>query len=88
MLIRKKLKAVLITIADAAHNDGEVGVLDTLMYEHFNNIPRTEVSDYLFELKTYGLIEISPKDSGEEYGLVNITRKGLHYCKIRISNLI
>ena len=51
--------------------------LDTRMYEHFNNIPRTEVSDYLFELKTYGLIEISPKDSGEEYGLVNITRKGL-----------
>ena len=52
-------------------------VLDTLMYEHFNNIPRIEVSDYLFELKSYGLIEISPKASGEDYGLVKITRKGL-----------
>ena len=62
MLIRKKLKAVLISIADAAHNDSDVGVLDTLMYEHFNNVPRTEVNEYLFELKSYGLIEISPKN--------------------------
>ena len=77
MLIRKKLKAVLISIADAVHNDSDVGVLDTLMYERFNKIPRTEVSDYLFELKAYGLIEISPKASGEDYGLVKITRKGL-----------
>jgi hypothetical protein len=53
MLIRKKLKAVLISIADAAHNDSDVGVLDTLMYEHFNNVPRTEVNDYLFELKLW-----------------------------------
>ena len=75
MLIRKKLKAVLISIADAAHNDSDVGVLDTLMYEHFNNVPRTEVNDYLYELK--GLIKISPKASGEDYGFVNITRKGL-----------
>jgi predicted transcriptional regulator len=77
MLIRKKLKAVLISIADAAHNDSDMGVLDTLMYEHFKNVPRTEVNDYLYELKAYGLIEISPKSSGEDYGLVNITRKGL-----------
>jgi len=77
MLIRKKLKAVLIFIADAAHNDSDAGVLDTLMYEYFNNIPRTEVSDYLIELKSYGLIEISPKASGAEYVLVNITKKGL-----------
>ena len=77
MLIRKKLKALLISIAYAAHNDSDVGVLDTLMYERFNKIPRTEVSDYLFELKAYGLIEISPKASGEDYGLVKITRKGL-----------
>ena len=77
MLIRKKLKAVLISIADAAHNDSDTGVLDTLMYERFNKIPRTEVSDYLFELKSYGLIEISSKVSGEDYGLVKITRKGL-----------
>jgi hypothetical protein len=77
MLIRKKLKALLISIAYAAHNDSDVGVLDTLMYENFNNVPRTEVNDYLIELKSYGLIEISPKVSGEDYGLVNITRKGL-----------
>jgi hypothetical protein len=77
MLIRKKLKAVLISIADAAHNDCDVGVLDTLMYEHFNNIPRTEVNDFLFELKSYGLIEIYPKTSGVDCGLVNITKKGL-----------
>jgi hypothetical protein len=77
MLIRKKLKAVLIFIAEAAHNDCDTGVLDTLMYEHFNNVPRTEVNDYLYELKAYGLIEISPKESGVDYGLVNITRKGL-----------
>jgi predicted transcriptional regulator len=77
MLIRKKLKAVLISIADAAHNDSDTGVLDTLMYEQFNNVPRTEVNDYLYELKAYGLIEISPKESGVDYGLVNITRKGL-----------
>ena len=77
MLIRKKLKAVLIFIAEAAHKDCHAGVLDTQMYEHFNNIPRTEVSDYLDELKSYGLIEISPKASGADYGLVNITRKGL-----------
>ena len=77
MLIRKKLKAVLISIADAAHNDSDVGVLDTLMYEHFNNVPRTEVNDYLFELKSYGLIEIYPKTPGVDYGLVNITKKGL-----------
>ena len=77
MLIRKKLKAVLISIADAAHNDSDIGVLDTLMYERFNNIPRSEVSDYLFELKAYGLIEISPKASDVEYGLVKITKKGL-----------
>ena len=77
MLIRKKLKAVLVSIAGAAHNDSDVGVHDTLMYERFNKIPRTEVSDYLFELKAYGLIEISPKASGEDYGLVKITRKGL-----------
>jgi hypothetical protein len=77
MLIRKKLKAVLISIADAAHNDSDMGVLDTLVYEDFNNIPRTEVSDYLYELKAYGLIEISPKVSGEDYELVKITRKGL-----------
>ena len=56
MLIRKKLKAVLISIADAAHNDSDMGVLDTLMYEHFKNVPRTEVNDYLYELKSYGLI--------------------------------
>ena len=61
MLIRKKLKAVLISIADAAHNDSDVGVFDALMYEHFNNVPRTEVNYYLFELKSYGLIEIYPK---------------------------
>lgn len=77
MLIRKKLKAVLISIAEAAHNDSDIRVLDTLMYERFNKIPRTEVSDYLYELKSYGLIEISPKTSGAQYGLVNITRKGL-----------
>jgi hypothetical protein len=77
MLIRKKLKAVLISIADAAHNDSDVGVPNTLMYEHFSKIPRTEVSDYLLELKSYGLTEISPKDSVEDYGLINITRKGL-----------
>jgi hypothetical protein len=77
MLIRKKLKAVLISIADAAHNDSDTGVLDTLMYERFNNIPKSEVSDYLYELKSYGLIEISPKASGVDYGLVKITRKGL-----------
>ena len=76
MLIRKKLKAVLISIADAAHNDSDVGVLDTLIYEHFNNVPRTEVNDYLFELKSYGLVEIAPKASGEDCGLVKITRKG------------
>ena len=57
------------------HNDSDTGVLDTLMYEHFNNVPRTEVSDYLYELEAYGLIEISPKASGEDYGLVNITRQ-------------
>jgi len=74
MLIRKKLKAVLISIADAAHNDSDMGVLDTQMYERFNNIPRSEVNDYLYE---YGLIEISPKVSGEDNGLVKITRKGL-----------
>ena len=51
MLIRKKLKAVLISIADAAHNDSDTVVLDTLMYEHFKNVPRTEVNDYLYELK-------------------------------------
>jgi hypothetical protein len=50
MLIRKKLKAVLISLADAAHNDSDTGVLDTLMYEHFKNVPRTEVNDYLYEL--------------------------------------
>ena len=61
MLIRKKLKVVLISIADAPHNDGDAGVLDTLLYEHFNNIPRIEVNDYLFELKSYGLIEINPE---------------------------
>ncbi len=77
MLIRKKLKAVLVSIADAARNDSDVGVLDKLMYEHFNNIPRTEVNDYLYELKSYGLIEISPKASNVEYGLVKITKKGL-----------
>ena len=77
MLIRKKLKAVLISIADAAHNDSDVGVLDKLMYEHFNNVPRTEVNEYLFELKSYGLIEIYPKTSGVDYGLVKITKKGL-----------
>lgn len=77
MLIRKKLKAVLISIADAAHNDSKVGVLDTLMYEHYNNVPRTEVNEYLLELKSYGLIEISPKTSAVDYGLVNITKKGL-----------
>ena len=77
MLIRKILKAVLISIADAAHNDSDTGVLNTLKYEHFNNIPRTELSDYLNELKAYGLIEISPKSSGVDYGLVLITRKGL-----------
>lgn len=47
------------------------------MYEHFNNVPRTEVNDYLFELKSYGLIEIYPKTSGVDYGLVKITKKGL-----------
>ena len=90
MLIRKKLKAVLISIADAAHNDSDTGVLDTLMYEHFNNVPRTEVSDYLYELEAYGLIEISPKASGEDYGLVNITRqeKDCSCYKISISNRI
>jgi predicted transcriptional regulator len=77
MLIRKKLKAVLISIADAAHNDSDMGVIDTIMYERFNNIPRTEVSDYLFELKSYELIEISPKALEEYYELVKITRKGL-----------
>ncbi len=77
MLIRKKLKAVLISIADAAHNDSDMGVLDILMYERFNNIPRSEVSDYLFELKSYGLIEIAPKASGIDYGLLKITTKGL-----------
>ena len=77
MLIRKKLKAVLISIADAAHNDSDAGVHDTQMYEHFNNVPRSEVSDYLYELKAYELIEISPKASGEDYGLVKITKKGL-----------
>ena len=77
MLIRKRLKAVLISIAEAAHNDCDTGVLDTLMYEHFNNVPRSEVNDYLYELKAYELIEISPKASGEDYGLVKITKKGL-----------
>ena len=77
MLIRKKLKAVLISIAEAAHNDSDVGVHDTQMYELFNNLPRTEVNDYLYELKAYGLIEICPKASWEDYGLVKITKKGL-----------
>ena len=78
MLIRKKLKAVLISIADAAHNDSDTGVLDTLMYEHFNNVPR-EVSDYLYELEAYGLIEIFPKASGGRLWIseYNKTRKGL-----------
>lgn len=31
MLIRKKLKAVLISIAEGAHNDCDTGVLDTQM---------------------------------------------------------
>ena len=73
-LIRKKLKAVLISIADADDNDSDTGVLDTLMYEHFNNVPRTEVSDYLYELKAYGLIEISPKASGEDYKIIPLTQ--------------
>ena len=45
------------------------------MYERFNNIPRTEVSEYLYELKSYGLIEISPKAPDVEYGLVKLRKK-------------
>jgi hypothetical protein len=75
-------------LLDAAHNDSDRGVLDILMCEHFNNVPRTEVNDYLYELKAYGLIDIAPKASGTEYGLVNITKKGCSYCKISISNRI
>ena len=55
------MKAFLISIADAAHNDSDTGVLDTLMYEHFKNVPRTEVNDYLYELKAYGLIKLQGK---------------------------
>jgi hypothetical protein len=76
MLIRRNLKTLLLSIANAAHNDSDTGVHDILIYEHFNNIPRDEVSDYLYGLKAYGLIEISPKDLGAEYGFVKMTKKG------------
>ncbi len=76
-MIARPRKGILTFIADAAHNDRDASVLDTATYEHFNNIPKTEVTDYLFELKAYGLIEIAPKASGVDYGLLKITRKGL-----------
>jgi hypothetical protein len=59
-------------------------VLDTQMYERFNKTPSTEVNDYLFELKAYGLIEVFPKDTGENYGLMKITKKGCSYCTISV----
>ena len=69
------MKAVLISIADAVHDDRDAGVLDTLLYEHFNNIPRTEVSDYLFELKAFGLIEISPDASWNRIWISEYNKK-------------
>jgi predicted transcriptional regulator len=76
--LRDELKNILNIIADLSENDTETDVYDHAISKR-TNLPPNEVTKYLNELRSKGLIiEVFPKPTSTSFTLYRITREGLN----------
>jgi Mn-dependent DtxR family transcriptional regulator len=83
MAIRPALRNVLKVVGDLSKKDVTTNVVDTEVVQHSGGLSSAEVSDYLNELESLGLIKmVKPVNDKKEKDvetirLLNITEKGL-----------
>ena len=76
--LRDELQNILNIIADLSENDTETDVYDHAIIKRAN-LPPNEVTKYLNELRSKGLIiEVFPKPTSTSFTLYRITREGLN----------
>ena len=83
MAITPVLRNILKVVGDLSKKDVNTNVVDTEVVQHSGGLSSAEVSDYLNELESLGLIKIvkpvshNKEKDVETFRLLNITEKGL-----------
>jgi hypothetical protein len=76
-MIKSEVRRILDIVADLSQNDVKKDVLETEIISH-SGLSDVEVRNYLYELEWLNLAkEALHRPSHAEYGLWNVTEKGL-----------
>ena len=83
MAIRPALRNILKVVGDLSKKDVNTNVVDTEVVQRSGGLSSAEVTDYLYELESRGLIKmVNPVNDKKEkdvetFRLLNITERGL-----------
>lgn len=79
--LSKELRDILNIIADLCHNNTKSSIKDNRLIEETNHLPSHEVTNYLDELESRGVIVQDIKAAGTDFRNIMITREGINTLK-------